>query len=92
MGGLEISKPVDFKLDATTCKSKCVAPDYGHSEKRLDVNDLSKKESFQLSLELFNSFGFKLDTVPDAKEGMVLDDGDYEERSDGNEPGKNKVL
>ena len=26
--------------------------------------------------------------MPCAKEGMVLDDGDYEERSDGNEPGK----
>ena len=58
----------------------------------IDDNELSKKKSFQLSLELFNSVGFKLDAVPCAKEGMVLDDGDYEERSDGNEPGKNKVL
>ena len=92
MGGLEISKLVDFKIDATTCKSKCVAPDYGPLEKILDVNDLSKKECFQLSLELFNSVGFKLIDVPDTKEGMALDDGDYEERLDGNEPGKNKVL
>ena len=55
----------------------------------IDDNELSKIESFQLGLEIFNSVGFKLDAMLGSKEEMVLDDGDSEERLDGNEPGKN---